>query len=203
MITRIIAKIMSVIYYSTTFLYYRLIFKKIGNRSRISRPLKLMGTDNIEIGSRVSVGKFGWLASDRRFGNEMGNIKIGDNTYIGNFCHIYSTGSICIEENVLIADKVYIADNSHGYEDIDTPILFQKVKPLSQVTIGQNSWIGENACILGVKIGKHCIIGSNSVLNKDLPDYSIAVGSPARIVKRYNFETQAWEKTNDKGEFLN
>lgn len=71
------------------------------------------------------------------------------------------------------------------------------------VKIGENSKIYNNSVILpNVVIGKHCVIGANSVVNKDIPDYSVAVGSPAKVVKRYNFKTEQWEKTNEMGEFL-
>ena len=63
-----------------------------------------------------------------------------------------------------------------------------------KVRIGSGSWIGENACILGVIIGKQCVIGANSVVTKDIPDYSVAVGIPAKVIKKYNFETQQWER---------
>ena len=63
-----------------------------------------------------------------------------------------------------------------------------------EVSIGGGSYIGINAVIVGnVKIGNHCVIGANSVVTKDVPDYCVAVGSPAKILKRYNFETQLWE----------
>ena len=62
------------------------------------------------------------------------------------------------------------------------------------IEIGDDSWIGINSVIVGnVRIGKHCVIGANSVVNKNIPDYSIAVGSPAKVIKRYNFEKKEWE----------
>ncbi|HEX7356129.1 MAG TPA: acyltransferase [Ignavibacteriaceae bacterium] len=165
--------------------------------------MKLKGAKNIEIESNVNIGKFIWLESDERFGKHFGKITIAEKTYIGNFCHIYSTGSIKIGKSVLIADKVYISDNAHSYDNPNEAILSQPVKQLANVSIGENSWIGENACIIGVTIGKNCIIGANSVVKKDVPDYSIVVGSPSKIVKRYDFETSRWMRTDKEGNFIN
>ena len=61
--------------------------------------------------------------------------------------------------------------------------------------IGEGSWLGTKVTVVGnVHIGKHCVIGANSVVTKNIPDYSIAVGIPARVVKQYNFETKCWER---------
>ena len=74
------------------------------------------------------------------------------------------------------------------------PVLSQKVVQKKPVEIGDGSWIGENVCIIGASVGKHCIIGANAVVTHDIPDYSIAVGSPAKVVKFYNFENNTWER---------
>ena len=106
---------------------------------------------------------------------------------------IYCTSNITIEKDVLTADKVYISDNAHSYEDVNLPIWQQPIKQLKSVVIGEGSWIGENVCIIGASVGKHCVIGANAVVTKDIPDYSIAVGIPARVIKKYNSEKQIWE----------
>ena len=66
------------------------------------------------------------------------------------------------------------------------------------VEIGEGSWLGENVCVLGAIIGRHCVIGANSVVTKDIPDYSIAVGAPAKVIKRYDFTTNSWQKIDTK-----
>ena len=70
------------------------------------------------------------------------------------------------------------------------------------MVIGRDSWRGENVCVLGAKIGRHCVIGANSVVTKDIPDYCIAVGIPARIIKRYCFDSQTWRRTDEQGNFI-
>lgn len=66
---------------------------------------------------------------------------------------------------------------------------------MPNVHIGDGSWLGTHVVIAGnITIGKHCVIGANSVVTKDIPDYSVAVGIPAKVVKRYNFDTKCWER---------
>ena len=71
-----------------------------------------------------------------------------------------------------------------------------------EVQIGEGSWLGENVCVMGVSIGKHCVVGANSVVTKDFPDYCVIVGAPAKIIKRYCFEQQKWKKTDNNGNFI-
>ena len=175
-------------------LYYSTIFKKLGKNSYIQNPIKLQGTERISIGSNVNIGWGAWLAAFPHTGFfKECELVIEDGVSIGNFAHIYATKKICIKKNVLIADKVYISDNLHGYEDINTPIIKQPIIQKREVEIGEGCWIGEGVCIIGAKIGKNVIIGANAVITKDVPDYCVAVGLPARIIKRYNLEKQIWE----------
>ena len=115
-------------------------------------------------------------------------------TTIGHNVHIVAMKSVIIEKSVLVADKVFISDCSHNYEGVEKPIKDQGIRSLSPVTIGEGSWLGENVCVCGATVGKHCVIGANSVVTTDIPDYSVAAGSPARIVKRYDFDKQEWVK---------
>jgi serine acetyltransferase len=188
-------KIRSLIYYLTTYWYYKLIFKEFGVRTRCFGFLKIEGSKSISLGKQVYIGQHAWLAASSLTGNDPLLI-IKDNTYIGNFSHIYCTSNITIGKKVLIADKVYISDNLHGYENVDLAILDQPIKQLKPISVGDGAWIGENVCIIGASIGKNSVVGANSVVTKDIPDYSIAVGSPAKVIKYYNFETKSWDLVN-------
>lgn len=129
-------------------------------------------------------------------------IIIGNNVSIQQNCHITCAERIDIGHNTAIAAGVTITDIDHPYEDISIPI---EQQPLSHnpVTIGPECKIYNHAVILpGTTIGKHCVIGANSVVKGNIPDYSVAVGMPARIVKRYNFTSRKWEKTNPDGTFI-
>jgi acetyltransferase-like isoleucine patch superfamily enzyme len=102
---------------------------------------------------------------------------IGEGVEIGDFCHIGCVRNITIEKDVIIANGVYISDNVHAYQNVNIAIKYQPVEFKSEVVIGEGSWIGENACIIGVKIGKNCVIGANVVLTKDVPDYTTVLPS--------------------------
>ncbi|MCC8088254.1 MAG: acyltransferase [Rikenellaceae bacterium] len=166
----------------------------MGRSSVIISPLHLDGKENISIGDNVLVQYKTWLAARPLTGSDKCELKIGNGTVIGHFNHIYATQSIVIEENVLTADKVYISDNIHGYGDITVPILRQPVEQRGSVVIGSGSWLGENVCVIGASIGKNCVIGANSVVTRDIPDYCVAVGAPAKIIKKFNRNTGKWEK---------
>jgi len=94
----------------------------------------------------------------------------------------------------MLAQNIIISGLNHGYEDVTTPPRIQKVVT-KQITIDDDVWIGANCVITaGVTIGKHAVIGAGSVVTKDIPQFSVAVGNPARVIKKYNFETSSWEK---------
>ena len=117
-------------------------------------------------------------------------------------CHITCADSIVIGENTAIASNVTITDIDHPYKDINTPIEKQPLE-VSPVKIGCDCKIYNNSVILkGSVIGNHCVIGANSVVKGEFPDYSIIVGCPAKIVKRYNKSSHCWERTNPDGSFI-
>jgi acetyltransferase-like isoleucine patch superfamily enzyme len=177
--------------------FYKSKFKKFGNKSSILFPLNLSGINNISIDDNVCIDNKSWLAAVPHTGEGKCELIIGEGSRIGNFNHIYATKSIIIGKNVLTADKVYISDNLHGYEDINLPILKQPIKQIGIVKIGDGSWLGEHVCVIGANIGKHCVIGANSVVTNDIPDYSVAVGVPAKVIKRYCFDKKEWKKCDD------
>lgn len=184
-------------------IWWRLLFQSFGHKSQLVSPLSLDGKENISIGNNVFVGYKTWLAALPLTGEKSCLLELQDGVTIGHFNHIYATKKIVLEKDVLTADKVYISDNLHGYSDIHVPIKNQPIIQHGEVVIGEGSWLGENVCVLGARIGKHCVIGANSVVTKDIPDYSVAVGIPAKVIKRYDFTTQTWYRTDTKGEFIN
>ena len=174
--------------------FYKFFFKKYGKNTNIIFPLNIQGMKNISIGDNVYIAYNSYLASVPLTGGENSILEIGDGTKIGNFNHIIATEKIIIGKKVLTADKVYITDNLHSYEDISLPIMDQKINQIGHVKIGNGSWIGENVCIIGAKIGRNCVIGANSVVTKDIADYSVVVGSPAVVIKKFNIIKNKWEK---------
>ena len=167
-------------------------FNKIGKRTIIFDPLQLDNCNSITIGDNTLIAHKAWLMGNAE--KKEPTLVIGNGVRIGHFAHIVGLNAVTIENDVLLADKVYIADSGHCYEDITKPILYQPVKELKPVCIGEGAWIGENVCIYGASVGKNSVVGANSVVTKDIPDYCVAAGSPAKIIKRYDFDKQQWVK---------
>jgi acetyltransferase-like isoleucine patch superfamily enzyme len=127
--------------------------------------------------------------------NAMGAVIIGENSRVGLGNTII--GPVNIGNNVNVAQHVVMSGLNHGYEDILIAPRSQKCSTAG-ICIEDDCWIGANVVITsGVKIGKHCVIAAGSVVTKDVPEYSIAAGNPARVIKQYNFVNAVWEKVND------
>lgn len=127
--------------------------------------------------------------------DEKGKVILKKGCMLNVGTRIESMDTVILEECVLTGPYVYISDRSHQYRDISQAVMFQGYYSNGGVVIGEGSWLGIHAVVLGpVTIGKHCVIGANSVVIHDIPDYSVAVGNPARIVKRYDLHTRQWTK---------
>ena len=113
-------------------------------------------------------------------------LEIGDGTSIAGHCVISVALSVQIGQRVTIARGVYIADHSHAYERVDVAVKDQGIAGVAPVTIGDGAWIGENAFLSpGVRVGAGAVIGANAVVTRDIPPHSVAIGSPARVVRRF------------------
>lgn len=166
-------------------------FYKIGKNSTIAfKLLGLHGANHISIGYNTFIGRNTRLTMWNEQATEPGII-IGNNCNIGDFAHITALKGIIIGDNLLSGTNLLISDNSHGGFDLEE----LKMNPIRRdltskgpVNIGNNVWIGNNVCVLqGVTIGDGAVIGANSVVTKDIPSFSVAVGVPARVVKKINF----------------
>jgi acetyltransferase-like isoleucine patch superfamily enzyme len=176
-------------------------FGNFGRSVSIVFPAGIEGSKNINIGNNVYVAYKSYLAAKPHTGAIKCLLEIGDGCRIGRFNHIYATRSVVIGANVLTANGVYISDNSHGYIDLMTPVMNQSVIQKNNVEIGEGSWLGHNACIIGARIGRHCVIGANSVVTHDIPDLCVVVGAPAIIIRRYDPVNKSWRTTHPDGSF--
>jgi acetyltransferase-like isoleucine patch superfamily enzyme len=121
-------------------------------------------------------------------------VRIGDRCLIGKGSGIVGHFSIEIGNDVWTGHHVYITDQNHGYERVDIPISLQ-TQPERGVVIGDGSWLGHGTVVLpGATIGRHVAIGANSVVTGDIPDYSVAAGVPARVLRR--FVDGAWQRVD-------
>ncbi|MGZ5545472.1 MAG: acyltransferase, partial [Limisphaerales bacterium] len=178
----------------TTQYFYRLYFGDIGSRSKIIRPLRLKNVHNIRIAQNVIIHKFAWLQTENAW-KKSPRLIIREGCRIGNYSHLTSVDHLELEENVLLADRVFISDHGHEFRNPEMPIMFQGVTPSKPAIVGAGSWLGENTVVISSRIGRNCVIGANSVVLSDIPDWSVAVGAPARVVRKYNPSTGIWERT--------
>lgn len=186
----------------TNRVYTRLVrgsFGAIGKDCQVMLPFKSGNAKDVHLGDNVIICSGAWIDCFRSYGSQkwLPKLEIGDGAYIGHRSHIMVVGEMKIGENVIIANNVYISDNMHSFENVSQAVLSQPLKH-DAVTIEDEVWLGENVCVLpGVTIGRHSVIGSNSVVTGDILPYSVAVGSPARVVRRYNEELKQWEKMKE------
>lgn len=176
--------------------------KVISRKSRLFRfPIDIRNSKNIDYGHSLTTGFNCRIEAYPNNNNKNRKIlKFGNNVQINDFVHITAVEKVEIQDNVLIASKVFISDSNHGQYSGDvhsSPLEKPTERPLiaQPIIIESNVWIGESVCVLqGVRIGKGAIIGAMSLVNKDVPEYSIAVGIPAQVIKKFNFISNQWEK---------
>ena len=191
-------------------------FKSFGLHSKIAAPFEAINPQNISIGDYVSINRDMKLAvytdltriigyveqhypeheqevRKEDYLYENAEIAIEDLTSFGRSCFITAVNKIQIGKAVIFSDRVYISDTQHRFDNPNIPVMFQGMSKNGAVEIGDHSWIGICAVVLNARIGRHCIIGANSVVISDIPDYTVAVGAPARPVKHFNFDTHRWE----------
>jgi acetyltransferase-like isoleucine patch superfamily enzyme len=158
-------------------------FAHFGRRTVIQLPVRIVGEGRISLGEGVFVGAACWL---QVIGDSTHvSLEIGDGTSIAGNCVVSATDSIRIGKRVTIARGTYIADHSHAYERIDIAIADQGITNIAPIEIGDGAWIAENAVILpGVTIGAGAVVGANSVVTNDIPAHCVAVGTPARVIRR-------------------
>jgi acetyltransferase-like isoleucine patch superfamily enzyme len=171
-------------------------FLHFGDGSLIMwKPTTIFNENYISIGSNTLIGEGVSLSAGMVPGQKCLTspvVTIGDRCLIGRGSGIVGHFSISIGDDVWTGHHVYITDQNHGYEDVSRPIS-QQTQPELPVVIGDGSWLGFGSVVLpGVTIGKHCVIGANAVVTSDIPDYSVAVGVPARVIRRFDAEQQKW-----------
>jgi acetyltransferase-like isoleucine patch superfamily enzyme len=152
-------------------------------------PVRLVGEHRISIGDDVFIGAGSWLQTLQTEHASPVAILVGNGTSIAGYCVISATLQVLIEDHVLIARNVYISDHMHKYTDTRMPILAQGLDKIQPVRVKRGAWLGQNVVICpGVTVGMGAVVGANSVVTQDIPDFAVAVGAPARVVKTYASE---------------
>lgn len=166
-----------------------------GNKIKYGKNVSILNPQYISVGNKVFFDDNVELCVQKTISDITPRLQIGNRVRLGKFNRIGCDNNIIIEDDVLCAPNVHISDRNHGYEDIYTPINLQPITTKGAIVIGAETWLGFGCQIMsGVKIGKHCIIAAGSVVTKNVPDYSVVGGNPAKILRYYNEETKQWEK---------
>lgn len=181
---------------AVSLIYTKLFFR---NAKLIRLPFDIRNKRFIEIGKGFTTGFGCRVEAYPETKNKV--LFIGENVQMNDYVHITAMENVTIGNNVLMASKIYISDCSHGSYSGDNNDSHPDLTPAERslfskpVSIEDNVWLGEFVSVLpGVTIGKGTIVGANSVVSKSLPNYVIAVGSPAKPIKKFNFEINKWEK---------
>lgn len=159
--------------------------------------LEVTNPQCVSIGYGVIIRPFVWIyaiTDDQEHKQVFApSIEIGNYCSIGRFSHITASNYVKLEDYVFVNEGVLITDSIHGYHDIKTPIIKQRLISRGPIVIGSGTWVGNGAKIVGeVRIGRNCVVGANAFVNRDVPDYCMVVGIPGRIVRRFDPELQKW-----------
>ena len=179
----------------------KLAFGSFGQNSEIELPcLNINNRHLIHIGEDTTILKGARIQLYPDLAEKEPHIHIGNHCYIGYNVTILAGDDVTIEDGVLFASNVIVASENHGMNPEQDVYYMDQPLTGAPVRIGEGTWIGERVAVLaGVTIGKKCVIGTGSVVTKSVPDYSIAVGSPAKVVKTYDFEQKRWIKVTENG----
>lgn len=172
-------------------IFYQSSFESLSRSARFVSPFRLDGANSITVQDRTFFQRDVWLYCSGIDGVKA-KLSIGKDCVFGYNNHITCVRKVTIGNFVLTANNVYISDNLHEYEDVAKPIIQQPVRFKRAVEIGDGAWIGENVSIIGASVGKNSVIGANSVVTRDVPDYSVGVGAPAVVIRKFDSQLQKW-----------
>jgi len=181
---------------------YPLLFKKVGTNVNfgidiaIRHPGKITIGDNVVIDDHcvldakgtdnrgIVIGNGVFLGRNSILSCKNGDIVLGDNVNIGFNSEVFSASRVTLERNALVAAYCYFIGGDHDFQSADVSVLDQS-RSSRGITIGEGVWLGAGVKVLdGIRIAEHSIIGANAVVNRDIPAYSIAVGVPAKVIRK-------------------
>ncbi len=171
--------------------FYKAKFGEIHSPSLFAKPIKLYGVKHAYLGKRFRI-----LNGARFEIHDEGKLYIGEDVSIGQNFHVVSGGkdTLSIGSHVTISGNVFISNMNHSYEKIDVHS-YEQEHLSKETTIGDYCFIGYGAVVLpGTKLGRNVIVGANSVVHGEFPDYCVIAGNPAKIIKVYDMESKKWIK---------
>jgi acetyltransferase-like isoleucine patch superfamily enzyme len=170
----------------------------IGKNTYIDKNVHLIGLKHIKVGSNTIISDDSWLNVNERVDSQIG-IEIGSSCYIGKRNFFTSGQNIRIKDFFMSGINCSFLGSDHVMDEPLKPYVFTGTTNVNTIYIGTNVWLGANVTVLGdVSIGHGSIVGANSLVNKNIPPFSIAVGNPARVIKRYDFKNSHWTKEFDQ-----
>jgi acetyltransferase-like isoleucine patch superfamily enzyme len=183
--------------------YWRARLGSLGRRSVLFKPLLVSNPGRISIGDRTQIRDFARLEVIHRphLGWEA-NLRIGNRVLIEQGVHIVCQGSVTIGDDVAITAFCAIVDTFHPHDppDVAPAIGMRLPAEFTSVTIGDGTIIGMHTVVLpNVRIGRGCVIGAGSVVNRDIPDYATAAGVPARVISIFDPQTRTWNRPSESG----
>jgi len=185
------------------------IFGRQPNNFKIENPYKIKEANRIYLGDNISLGPNCVLMPIMKYPSKLMKNKdynygiqkfdpyiiLEDSISATSGLQIYALKKIHIESHVMFGANVFICDCFHGYDTADIPYKYQPINIIDSIIIRSGCWIGQNVVITpNVEIGSNSIVGANSVVTRNIPEKVIAVGSPARIIKKWNDVKKIWEK---------
>lgn len=182
------------IYYKLRCLYFKFRCRKnIGMNTYIDRSVHIIGLKNISIGSNTVISDDTWLNVNER--NESIGIEIGNNCYIGKRNFFTSGENIIVKDFFISGINCSLLGSDHLIDTPLKPYILTLTTTDNSIYISTNVRFGANVTVIGnVNIGHGTIVGANSMVLKDIPPFSIAVGNPAEVIKRYDFKNEKWVK---------
>ena len=178
-------------------------FASFGRRSWIEEPSRVSCAERIDVGADVYIGAGSWLSVvDEHLGCRYDpHLVIGNGVSLGPGIVISCTGRVEIGDRVLAASRVFIGDSYHDYRDPDAAVSDQPMSDPDPVYIGSGAFLGIGAIILpGVTVGEHAYVGAGAVVTRDVPPRAVVAGNPARIIRRWYADRQAWIGVTAPGE---
>jgi acetyltransferase-like isoleucine patch superfamily enzyme len=176
-------------------LYYRRVFRDFGNGAVIYWTTRIAHPECISVGDRTTIGYDASMEPILKYANVRYSpkIEIGKDVYIGPHVYIACVGRILIGDESVLSESVYLNDTNHGFDPEHGLIMQQELVHPGDITIGKSCFLGLRSAIMpGVTLGDHCVVGTNSVVTKSFPAYSMIAGAPATLIKRYSLEEKRW-----------
>lgn len=180
-----------------------------GHGVSLGENVRLYGARHIQIGADAVIGHhvtlraltdYPWTDPPQTFTPVL---RLGRGCFVSSFTHVSCARRVEIGEEVMIADRCFLSDNQHRYQDPGLSVKRQPLEPPGEIHIGDGAWLGAGVCIVGnIRIGCNSVVGANAVVTHDLPDRCVAVGAPARIIRRYDSQIRAWRQTRPDGAFI-